>query len=280
MTHLHKRSKRLSRDLSRFAGKLSEGVSEKAVHRLRTTIRRMETLLKHAVNKAGKKQRKALDELHALRKRAGKVRDLDIQIGLLSSIGNGSASADRRVLTEALKKRRAKQVDRLAAAAKELAGSKLLSRLARITDDFSAEQPDALQLEQVRQQISRLAEEYSSRLVLKPARLHELRIKLKQLRYQSELATKTVEQKELVEQLKSVQDCIGEWHDWEMLADSAEKQFGNRLNCALLVEIRSLVAAKYSAANSAGTNLLAAYSPATPKKPSSVQPLLAFAQHA
>jgi CHAD domain-containing protein len=281
MTRLHQRSKSLSHDLSRFVTKLSEGVSEKGVHRLRTTIRRVETLAYHAATNLGKKQQKALEEIGALRKRAGKVRDLDIQIGLLNSIGNGSASPDRRALADALRKKRAKQVARLAVALRKLEGSKLFSRLARIADGSGAEQAsEPATLAQVREQLSQLASHYSSRQILRPARLHELRIKLKLLRYQSELAGDTPDQRELIEEIKSVQDSIGEWHDWEMLAQSAEKYFNDRVNCALLVEIRSLLAAKHATAGSAASKLLAAYAPAARKKPASVQPAMAFAQRA
>jgi len=282
MTRLHQRSKSLSHDLSRFVAKLSEGVSEKGVHRLRTTIRRVETLAYHAAPNLGRKQEKALEEIRALRKRAGKVRDLDIQIGLLSTIGNGSASPDRRALADALKKKRGKQVARLAGAMKKLEGAKLFSRLARIADGSHAEEAgnSGASLAQIREQLSQLAEEYSSRQILKPARLHELRIKLKLLRYQSELAADTSEQRDLVEELKSVQDSIGEWHDWEMLAQSAEKYFSDRVNCALLVEIRSLLAAKYSAAGSAAATLVSAYAPAGRKKPASVQSAMTFARRA
>lgn len=282
MNRLQQRSKSLSHDLAKFVSRLSESVSEKGVHRLRTTIRRVETLVDHTLPDPGRKQQKALDEVRALRKRAGKVRDLDIQIGLLRSMGNGSASNDRRSLTEALKEKRARQVGRLANASKKLEGSKALGRLARITKDWDTEQPEdsAATLESVRQQLSQLAAQYSSRQTLKPARLHELRIKLKLLRYQAELAEETPEQKDLVEELKSVQDAIGEWHDWEMLAESAEKHFRDRMNCPLLVEIRSLFAARYSAANFAAANLLSTYSPAVKKKPSSTAPALAMAQPA
>lgn len=282
MNRLQQRSKSLSRDLAKFVSRLSESASEKGVHRLRTTIRRVETLVDHTLPDPGRKQQKALDEVRALRKRAGKVRDLDIQIGLLRSMGNGSASNDRRSLTEALKEKRAKQVGRLANASKKLEGSKALGRLARITKNWDTEQPEdsAATLESVRQQLSQLAAQYSSRQTLKPARLHELRIKLKLLRYQAELAEETPEQKDLVEELKSVQDAIGEWHDWEMLAESAEKHFRDRMNCPLLVEIRSLFAARYSAANFAAANLLSAYSLAVRKKPSSTAPALAMAQPA
>lgn len=282
MTRSHDRIRTLSRALSRFVSKLSEGVSEKGVHRLRTTIRRVETLAGHAGDGPGKKEQKALEELRALRKRAGKVRDLDIQIGLLSSIGNGSASADRRALAEALKKKRAKQVTRLSTAAKELEGSKLFHRVERIMERSSAALPQdsGMPLEQIRRELSQLSAHYSSRQAFKPARLHELRIRLKLLRYQAELAGETPEQKDLVEELKSVQDSIGAWHDWEMLAESAEEYFADRVNCALLVEIRSLLAAGYSGACSAATNLMARHAPVPKKKPASVQPLLAFSQPA
>lgn len=281
MTPLQDRSRHLSRDLSKFVSQLSEDVSEKGVHRLRTTIRRVETLATHAVPQVGKKQQKALDEIRALRKRAGKVRDLDIQIKLLSSIGNGSASADRRTLADVLKRKRAKQVGRLAAATEKLEGSKLFTRLARMAERSTGEEStnSARPLEDVRQQLSQLAKQYSSRQVLKPRRLHELRIKLKLLRYQAELAD-TPEQKNLVDELKSVQDSIGEWHDWEMLAESAGKQFSDRINCALLVEIRSLLATRHSAACSAAANLLTAYTPAGRKRPVPAQPERAFAQRA
>src|SRR5215472_12944330 len=134
MPLLQQRSKRLSDDLGKFISKLDKNVTEKGVHRLRTTIRRMETLVDYTKPKLGKKQQKASNELRALRKRAGKVRDLDIQLGLLASIGNRSASTDRRALSEALKSKRARQAERLALVIKKVQKSKFLDRLERIAD--------------------------------------------------------------------------------------------------------------------------------------------------
>lgn len=282
MTRLQERRSALSRDLSKFVSKLSEGVSEKGVHRLRTTIRRIETFVHRAGSKAGKKQQKTLHELRSLRKRAGKVRDLDIQIYLLNSVGNGSAFPDRRVLAQALQKKRARQATRLVEATQDLEGSKLLKRVARMTAKSlpaPAKDSSAI-LNAVRAKLAQLAADYSGQ-ALKRRRLHELRISLKLLRYQSELAGETPERKNLAEELKSIHDSIGQWHDWEMLAESAEKFFADRLNCALLVEIRALLAARYSAASSAATNFLAAYGHASLKKQSSsLPPLSAFAQGA
>lgn len=284
MTLLQERSRSLSRGLLKSVAKLSEGVSEKGVHRLRTTIRRVETLVNYSEPALNRKQQKALDGLRSLRKRAGRVRDLDIQIGLLASIGNRSASGDKRTLLEELKTKRAKQAERLAATVKKLDQDKFSNRLARISEKSGTKAGNPEQtgqpLEEIRNTLTSLAGEFSSRETLKPSRLHELRIRLKLLRYRTELATESPEQKELVEELKSAQDSIGEWHDWEMLTESAEKQFGDRINCALLVEIRSLFAAKYAAANSAAISLLASYGPVPRKKPHSVQTPRALAQRA
>lgn len=282
MTHLQQRSRDFSDDLSRFVSKLPGGVTEKSVHRLRTTIRRLQTLVGFTRPNLGKKQQRALDELQALRKRAGKVRDLDIQAALLGSIGNRSASADRRALLDALKKKRARQAERLSSALKKLETSKFVKRLEKITEKAVNDAPNSAgePLEAAQKELSALAEEYSSRQVLKPARLHELRIKLKLLRYRAELAADNTEQKEFIDKVKSVQDVVGEWHDWEMLAESAEEQFQDRMNCALLIEIRSLLAAKFSAATNAALNLLTACVPPGKKTPSSVAGTKVAAQSA
>jgi CHAD domain-containing protein len=282
MTLLQQSSSRLSHDISKFVTRLPEGLSEKDVHRLRTTIRRVETLVTYAKPKLGKKEEKAMDEICALRKRAGKVRDLDIQISLLSSVGNGSASPDRRALADVLKKRRSKQLGRLQTAAKKLKGSRLfslLAQIARVSGAREAEGPTA-RLKQVRRQFSQLAAQHANRRILKPARLHDLRIKLKLLRYQAELAGNIRETKGLVEEIKSVLDPIGEWHDWKMLAQNAEEYFSDRVNCAVRVEIQALLATRYSAAASAVTHLSAAYAPTAQKKPASAESPLSYAQRA
>src|SRR6185312_12191041 len=82
--------------------KVKEGVAAKRVHRLRTTIRRIDSLVNFVQPELREKQRSALDELAALRKRAGKVRDIDAQIALLPEIANGSTATDRRTVQERL----------------------------------------------------------------------------------------------------------------------------------------------------------------------------------
>src|SRR5206468_5155250 len=56
--------------------------------------------------------------------------------------------------------------------------------------------------------------------------LHACRIEAKRARYLAELAADTPEGKDFVEQLRTAQDAIGEWHDILKLKEHAEQMFG------------------------------------------------------
>jgi CHAD domain-containing protein len=285
MTLLEKRSERLRAGLSSALVRLADEISPKRVHRLRTTIRRIESLIAFSEPEMGKKLEKAMEQLSALRKRAGRVRDLDVQLGLLGAIGNTSASGDRRLLADALKSKRAKQVERLRAAVAEAKEQKVRA----IFDALNAQSADAPKMldesgepfERAKRAIAVLAAEYASQTKPKAGALHEIRIRLKKIRYLAELGEESVGQKEFLAALKSVQDALGAWHDWEELAKAAEKQFGNRMNCPFLVEVRALFAAKRSAALAAVSDLLGAWQSAPPRKQAvALHPLRTLAQRA
>jgi CHAD domain-containing protein len=272
MPPFDKRTNGLLQDFSRAFYKLRVGVSPKRVHRLRTTIRRIESFISLSHSKLGRKQKKLLEELTSLRKRAGRVRNFDVQIRLLGSIANGSTVSDRRILLELFKSKREKQSRRLSSVLKKLERSGLVVRLEKILEKAGSPGDAGAQihpLEQAKSELSSLAEDIPARQSLKPRLLHELRISLKRIRYTAELAEESAARKYFLEALKSVQDAVGEWHDWESLVNTAEKQFGDRVNCPLLVEMRSLFAAKYSAANSAVANLFSSLTPVLKKQPRS-----------
>jgi CHAD domain-containing protein len=275
MSPFQKRVKDLSAEFLKSVSKVEKEVSPKGVHRLRTSIRRLETVFAYAQSSLSKKtlskkQQSLVDDLVALRKRAGKVRDLDIQLGLVNSVANGSTAADRRSLAEALKSKREKQARRLNAALKKLEKSKSLARLEKITEeigDAAANGEDSsVPLEKAQTELTALAASSVARQPLKPKRLHQLRISLKGIRYTAELASESPQQEQFLTALKSVQDAIGEWHDWQTLLKSTEKHFAGRVNCALLVEMRALFAARHSAATSAIAHLLAIQTPAVARK--------------
>lgn len=270
MTPLDKRTSGLLRDLSRAFYKLRVGISPKKVHRLRTTIRRIESFIRLSHPKLGRKQKRLLEEMAGLRKRAGKVRNLDVQIRLLGSIANGSTVSDRRVLLQLFRARREKQSQRLSSVLKKLDRSGLLARLEKRAgkSGFADDAGEPINpLEVAKSELLNVAGDVPAGENLKPKILHELRISLKRIRYTAELAEESAARKHFLEPLKSVQDAIGEWHDWESLVSMAETQFGDRVNCPLLVEMRSLFAAKYSAANSAVARLFSSLASVPKKQP-------------
>ena len=153
---------------------------------------------------------------------------------------------------------------------KKLDKSELLGRLQKLIEKSSLADDAGGPidpLENAKGELLILAADVPMNGNLKPRLLHELRISLKRIRYTAELAEESDAREHFLETLKSVQDAIGEWHDWESLVHIAEAQFGDRVNCPLLVEMRSLFAAKYSAANSAVAGLLASLAPVPNKQP-------------
>jgi CHAD domain-containing protein len=274
MTLLEKRMRGLTHDLSAAVSKVTGPARPKDVHRLRTTIRRIESLVSYSHPDLKKKLERSLEKMADLRKRAGKVRDLDVQIGLLDTLGNGSAVRDRKTLAALLEKKRERQLQRLESAIRKIQESKFFSRLGRIAVCASVVKDRPLApLEEAAAQLAVMASDFGARNTVKPGQLHEARVTLKRIRYLAELAEESSEQKNFIRELKQVQDAVGEWHDWQELADTAEKRFSDRVNCALLREIRALLGARHSAATSAIHNLISfALSPGR-KPPGSAQSL-------
>ena len=258
MTLLEKRMRGLNKDLSAAISKVTGKPTPKAVHRLRTTIRRIESLVSYSHPDLKKKLERNLEKMADLRKRAGKVRDFDVQMGLLKKLGNGSTERDRKVLAAILEKKRERQVKRLQSTINKIQESKFLNRMEQIAVHAGVvkdgkDRPLA-PLEEAIAQLSVMANDFA-RHALKPGRLHEARVTLKRIRYLAELAETSDAQKNFIRELKLVQDAVGEWHDWQELTAAAEKRFSDRVNCALLREIRALLSARHSAAISAIQNL-------------------------
>ena len=70
---------RMDRALLRLAAE----ANPEAVHSFRTTSRRLETLLLRLLPACDRKQKKLLKLLGRVRRRAGRIRDLDVQLAAL-----------------------------------------------------------------------------------------------------------------------------------------------------------------------------------------------------
>ncbi len=67
-----------ARKLRNFLKKNSRHVTPEEIHRLRTTIRKLEAAVDAVLPKPSRRERAILREIGRIRKRAGKIRDMDI----------------------------------------------------------------------------------------------------------------------------------------------------------------------------------------------------------
>jgi CHAD domain-containing protein len=70
--------------------------------------------------------------------------------------------------------------------------------------------------------------------------LHQYRLRCKRIRYVAEMARKEPLAEAVVEQLKCIQDGVGEWHDWDTLTLRAEGLFSNTPNAPIITALRAV----------------------------------------
>jgi CHAD domain-containing protein len=200
---------------------LLEKVSARAgiedVHRLRTTVRRLEVQL-------GDPPARIARPLKSLRRRAGKVRDLDVHLGLLKPplLSTQPQEKLQDKLRQILKDKRARQLGKLRARVAK-AAPLLESRLPALVERTSHA---AAALHDARQQAARARQQFlqwTQEIPADEAGLHQLRIQTKKLRYSLEPLLAHEEAAALVAKFKQVQDAIGKWHDWVTLEQLAAR---------------------------------------------------------
>jgi CHAD domain-containing protein len=212
----------LLRNLPRRAG-----VDE--IHRLRTSVRRLEAQLEmpRAGDDAGlfRCPPKVARALRALRKKAGGVRDVDVHLALLSDplFGSRHVRRLRAPLARRLRAERATHLEALRECARRVQ-PRLERKLPELVTpaEVSADVAAAIRLSA---QVRRRFLELSQPIPEDAARLHRLRIDAKHLRYGLEPYDGFVEAERLLAQLRKVQQAIGEWHDWATLHELALSTF-------------------------------------------------------
>jgi hypothetical protein len=75
--------------------------------------------------------------------------------------------------------------------------------------------------------------------------LHDFRMDAKRLRYLAESAGQSLEARSVVDQLKRIQDAIGDWHDWLTLTRSAAKLLDAPAKSPLLAALRTRTRARF-----------------------------------
>jgi CHAD domain-containing protein len=215
---------RRSEHLVRMIKDMKDEPGARAVHHLRTTIRRVETLLpEEADGGAVRKLRKQLDRL---RGRAGKVRDVDVHLKAVRTLPASLAAEEREELRDALEKSRAKRETRLARALEAERDRGIVKRLRAVVIRSAGSQPTGVEAARALAQVlADFESAHSARSPLSDANLHEFRIATKRLRYRAEALVPNPEAAAVERELKRAQDAIGTWHDWLTLGGRAERVF-------------------------------------------------------
>lgn len=221
--------------------RLCSGQNAESVHAFRTATRRLQTLLEQLLPERDRKQKKLLKMLNRIRRRAGKVRDLDVQLAALRSLKVPQEPRRKTQLMHRLIELRGKHEKKLRKMLTKDVIWELRKRLKRGAKDVRPETSrDALKVAR-----SMLNE------VVRPAGpvnedvLHQYRTVVKRARYAAEFAPKSAEAVQFISQVKRLQDAVGNWHDWLILTQAAAKQLGDVNQSSLVAVLHNVTGSKF-----------------------------------
>jgi CHAD domain-containing protein len=233
---------KLERDLVKVCSKQNA----ESVHRFRSAARRLQTALEELLPAQGRHHKKLLKALSRIRKRAGKVRDLDVQLAALRSLKIPQEPRRKSQLMNALIELRVEHEKRLRKTLNREAIRELHKRLKRAAKDVKgAEVGDALA---VARKMLGHAPQFDARGTQTEELLHHYRIIGKRARYIAEVAPQSTEATELITQLKLMQDAAGDWHDWFTLTRTAAKRLGDVHESSLVAALHNVTGAKFRSA--------------------------------
>jgi CHAD domain-containing protein len=178
--------------------------------------------------KPNRRERASLREIGRIRKRAGKIRDVDVLTADAISMRKVTGQQDHLIeLVHDLGPKRHKQAKRLCSLVLRNGGviSKGVKRLStrlRRRMSSSNSRDDSSGAEEALASVIHLLRDLKRPPTLGPHNLHPYRLKVKKLRDVIGLAQGPV-LAGLVAALGEVKDAIGDWHDWEELLSIAAK---------------------------------------------------------
>jgi len=241
--------------------RLPEDPSVVDVHQLRTQTRRLEAIAAALMLDKERETQQLLKALKPLRKAAGKVRDFDVLIAHAAAFATDSEKDSAARLIEhlgAMRMESAKDMyDVVANHRKDVRRG--LKQFSKRIQEEAHDVDFKVRPESTRGWMSKEAVEVSLEISRKLASwprlsrktIHGFRIKAKKLRYILQLYDDA--DPEVLQALGHVKDKIGDWHDWDELAKTAEAVLD--ADGALLKKIGELGKTKLHAAVEAAQTL-------------------------
>jgi CHAD domain-containing protein len=227
---------RLDRQLSKLASR----PQPQNIHRFRTYTRRLEAVLGELASEVGGNEKKLLKSLTQLRRRAGHVRDLDVQISALRSLKIPQEPERKAQLLRTLTDIRVKREKKLHQALDKDTLRELRRRLKKAQRGSFDREADPVGLG-----IKLFAQVTKPQVALTEEVLHKYRTAGKRIRYVVESAERVPAATEMLATLKVMQDALGDWHDWLMLTQTADKLFGDVQRTPLLTALLNVTGAKF-----------------------------------
>lgn len=221
--------------------RLSSEKHPKAVHSFRTCARRLETLLEDLSPRRDRNQKKLLKILHAIRRRAGKIRDLDVQLDALRSLKVPQEPRRKTHLMQRLIELRLKREVRLRKLLRKQDIREIHKRFKQAYKGFRADAArDPLA---VARHI--LASAVTAGSSMDAEKLHRCRIAVKRARYAAELAEKSAAATRFLAELKLMQDALGNWHDWQLLTETARQHLGEVNQSSLVAVLHNVTQGRF-----------------------------------
>jgi CHAD domain-containing protein len=235
--------------LRKLLKKMPKQPTPDQVHDLRTNSRRIEATVKALQLDRKRKGKRVLKTLTPLRKRAGRVRDMDVLTGFAAGLSaNGNQEAVVQLLDRLGETRfqAARKLHKSVVKRRRTAKMRLKRCLLLVDRDLGSGKhrfgewqanatADAL----------KLSAEIAGWPRFTTQTLHPFRLKVKELR---NVLRMTGKDDELVDRLGEVKDAIGEWHDWTVLLDIARDVLGTSESRSLTGHINEITNQKERAA--------------------------------
>jgi CHAD domain-containing protein len=249
------------RKLRKLLKRMGARPTPEQVHDFRTNSRKLEANLEAFGIDGSRVGKRILKPLSRFRKRAGKIRDMDVLTSYAAAIQPQDEEKDCAVqLLEHLGAKRRQHARKFYRVSRQ-AGPGLIKRLKKLERKLAKSEARTEKDGRPESMASSVALQLGSRLAsgarLNHSMLHPFRLKVKELRNVLRLAGDP--DQNLVDALGSVKDVIGEWHDWEELVGIAEKTLDHGTQCKLMQTLTATTQKKFEKALSEAEELRKRY---------------------
>ena len=246
-----KQTQKPVRKLRKVLKEASKEPTPVQVHELRTHIRRLEALISALALDSQKNGRRLVKQLARIRKRSGKVRDMDVLTTDATQLNKELDESCRVQLIQHLgaqRRKKAKKLHKVIANLRPKVRQELKQigrRLENMIPDTRNDSGEvtakataaALELEIELNAQSRFTRQ----------NIHPYRLKVKELRNVLRLAQNSKDE-DFIAALGEVKDAIGDWHDWEELRAIADEVLDHSSGCQLKIELKRICDEKYRSA--------------------------------